>query len=66
MLLPKHYIYYKKPNQFFLSCGHLYFSKQYLFLEVDKECGSYIYILNFILVSTGKSAVIKNNFNYAY
>jgi len=49
-----------------LSCVHIYFSEQYPSLEVDKECGLYANILNFTLVSSGKSAVIKNNFNYAY
>jgi hypothetical protein len=56
----------KSQSNSVLSCVHIYFSEQYLSLEVDKEPGSYTNILNFILVPTGKSAVIKNNFNYVY
>jgi hypothetical protein len=56
----------KIQSNFVLNCFQIYFNEQYLSLEVDKEYGLCTNILNFILVSTGKSAVIKNNFNYAY
>lgn len=56
----------KSQSDSVLSWVQIYFSEQHLSLEVDKECGLYINISNFILISTGNSAVIKNNFNYAY